>query len=134
MAECNGCGSCCDPVHLSQTQEELAAMSPDDFVDPDFQPWALALIPIPREEGIERARVSGRGPVGGWAYFYRCPSFDEGTRLCTAHETRPLVCRGYPWYRGVPEPGKSLSRYCAFRADIGQPVEAMPVEWKGIPA
>jgi Fe-S-cluster containining protein len=34
------------------------------------------------------------------AHLYSCDQLGEDG-LCTAHETRPLVCRGYPWY-GAP--------------------------------
>lgn len=41
------------------------------------------------------------GPKG--TYYYECDMFDPEENLCTAHDTRPDVCRGFPWYGGNPE-------------------------------
>jgi Fe-S-cluster containining protein len=29
-------------------------------------------------------------------HAYQCDRFDPTTRLCTAHEERPPICRAYP--------------------------------------
>lgn len=31
------------------------------------------------------------------ATFFTCRHWDEGTRLCTAYETRPQMCRRFPY-------------------------------------
>jgi uncharacterized cysteine cluster protein YcgN (CxxCxxCC family) len=57
-----------------------------------------------------------------------CDNYDEETRRCTDYENRPDICRRYPWFNGVPVPGAQLPPTCSFRADIGLPVEDVPVQ------
>lgn len=64
------------------------------------------------------------------AFYYRCDRFDVETRRCTDYDNRPAVCRGYPWYGSPPDPNKALPPTCSFRAEVGQPVAEMPVEWR----
>lgn len=35
---------------------------------------------------------------GGKSWALRCDAFDPHTRTCTAHDTRPPICRDYPHY------------------------------------
>ena len=51
----------------------------------------------------------------------RCDAFDPATRLCTAQENRPPVCRDYPWYGKDPAgsgSGPLLYRECSYLADV----------------
>jgi Fe-S-cluster containining protein len=59
-------------------------------------------------------------PTAGWSY--RCSFFDPASRLCTAHEHRPPVCRGYPWFGAEPRRGLPLlPQRCSHWADLGEP-------------
>lgn len=49
-----------------------------------------------------------------------CNAFDPETRLCTAHEDRPPVCRDFPWYGAEPESWRSgdLMLQCSYLLDL----------------
>lgn len=44
--------------------------------------------------------VSRSRSRGERVYLYRCEQLDEATDLCRAHEVKPHVCSGYPFYDG----------------------------------
>ena len=80
---CNLCGDCCERVYSlfppEAMRERAAAASPDD-----------------------RRFYEGLEPVGerddGWEY--RCRHFhreSEERGICTIHDDRPQICRGYPF-------------------------------------
>lgn len=136
MTECNGCGTCCDPVPLPVTQMEVRLGKMD--LGERERRWILEeLTPISRRQALELApylNTGGRtdfmkGPDGAVIYptFYRCKWFDRETRACTNHADRPDVCRGYPWHEGRPDKTTNLPHECSFRADQGLPVEPVPV-------
>jgi Fe-S-cluster containining protein len=56
------------------------------------------------------------GEVKGY-YWYSCKQLSkEGT--CKVHESRPPICRGYPWYYGDPDPSDFLyGANCGFKID-----------------
>ena len=109
MADCSRCGDCCDPVWYP------------------FAPGDLR----------QSAHVAGRGEGGHAAnlvfaaahwhptgatrdglHAYACDRFDAASRLCTAHEDRPPICRGYPWYDGPPTSAVFLPVACSYREDL----------------
>jgi Fe-S-cluster containining protein len=69
-----------------------------------------------------------RHPVTAWRsddgedkLDLRCDAFDPVTRLCAARESRPPVCRGYPWYGDDPATsGRAGALYpeCSYLADV----------------
>lgn len=123
---CNGCGACCDPVVSSVNPETLdeeirltgVLSGEGDAVKSLLfirDHWTFL-----RREGEER--------------LYSCDAFDPETRLCTAHEARPPICRGYPWYGRRrehlgPLSALMLRRYlgCEFWADLSP--EIRPEGW-----
>lgn len=50
----------------------------------------------------------------------RCDMFDQGTRTCTAYNSRPPVCSRFPWYGDGPsaERAAPLPPQCSFLADV----------------
>lgn len=128
VTECNGCGSCCDPVVLPFTKDEAARSNLPAYVK-----WWVAnvLTPMPAREAKQiepflfarphvSTTVSQMTP-----FFYRCGWFDRDARVCTHYLERPPGCRTYPW-RDTPVPGASLPPTCSYNADIGQPVVLGP--------
>lgn len=108
-AGCVACGDCCDPVWFplgpaDVRQGAVTARRGEDRANLEF--------------AARHWRATGaRGDDG--RYGYRCDRFDSRTRRCTAHEERPPVCRGYPWYGGSPAPGEpDLPPRCSHRLDI----------------
>lgn len=63
--------------------------------------------------------VTSKDGKSYWRWFYRCPVFDDQTRMCGDHTNRPALCRRYPWYGREPEAGdyRTLSPRCSFIAD-----------------
>lgn len=49
---------------------------------------------------------------------WSCDAFDQVTRLCTAHEERPPVCRDFPWYGREPDLITSLNPQCSYLLDV----------------
>lgn len=99
MATCSACGACCDPVWYpfgpADVRQSAATTEAPDLV------FAAA-----------HWRATGQRTPDG-LYAYTCDRFDPLTRLCTAHDERPPICRRYPVLGNVlPEP-------CAYRADPG---------------
>lgn len=103
MTSCTACGACCDPVWYplgaADIRQSAATTGAADlaFAAVHWQPTGA---------------VTADG-----MHAYRCDRFDADSRLCTAHDDRPPICRAYPIVGNVlPEP-------CAYRGD---PAYALP--------
>jgi hypothetical protein len=50
----------------------------------------------------------------------KCDAFDAVNRLCGAHESRPPVCRDYPWYGEEPSADRVnwANPQCSYLADV----------------
>ncbi len=124
MTDCARCGDCCDPVILPLTKKQVRERNTPSG------PFILA-----NWRRISRAEAARRRPDlephrPGQRY-YQCAAFDPDTRLCTAHDDRPPICRRFPWYEQKPEASRlgTLTR-CSFWADIPQadrPSWALPL-------
>jgi Fe-S-cluster containining protein len=82
---CNRCGVCCEDIMCRDSPEQVAARLADPATDPDRRKFL---------SGLEFV-----GRVGaGWRF--RCRHFSrdaEGLGVCGIHETRPNVCRDFPY-------------------------------------
>jgi Fe-S-cluster containining protein len=102
--QCSACGDCCDPVWYPWGPADVRQRA-----DRDDAPADLRFID---------AHWRATGERRGGLHAYACDRFDPGTRLCTAHDERPPICRGYPWYDEAPGTRLVvLPQRCAFRAD-----------------
>jgi Fe-S-cluster containining protein len=104
VTECSACGDCCDPVWY--------AWGPADVRQRASRPTDSADLPFIAEHW------HATGEQRDDMHAYQCDFFDPDSRLCTAHDQRPPICRGYPWYSD--EAGSRLvvlPVYCTFRAD-----------------
>lgn len=111
MTECSRCGDCCESMFLSSTKRRLREMLGEtDTSDSNVANAEFIL------EHWHGGVANGPGRTKRWA----CDAFDPVSRLCTAHEDRPPVCSGFPWYGRDPY-DLNLSPRCSFREDI--PVE-----------
>ncbi len=106
--QCSACGDCCDPVWYplgpADVRQSAATTGAPDLV-------------------FAAAHWHATGELtGDGLHAYRCDRFDPASRLCTAHDERPPICRGYPWYDEDDDPpGRRLvvlPQRCAFRADV----------------
>lgn len=105
MTECSACGACCDPVWFPFGPADLRQLN--ERVNDANVRFAVAHWHATGEQS----------DVAGHAY--QCDFFDHETRLCTGHEERPPVCRGYPWYDEPP--GMRLvvlPSGCSFEVDV----------------
>jgi Fe-S-cluster containining protein len=144
----DGCGACCDPVVLPYGPTDLhyLAKLPSSKLGAEEENIMFAvkhLTVMPRREGLRRAPYLTQGgstavafdqdsePIIAWSYFYSCDRFDVETRQCADYHNRPPMCREYPWYDKPLDDewskAKALPTTCVYRADIGLPVEPVPV-------
>jgi Fe-S-cluster containining protein len=125
MTECSRCGDCCDPVIVVFDPKDLAAEKLADLPDdaPDWERYQYEFFrdhwtstsTFEVDEGFGRITV----------HRVQCDQFDRDSRTCRAHDRRPQVCSGFPWY-GRPEHdvesraqvASSLSPRCSFNADV----------------
>jgi Fe-S-cluster containining protein len=107
-AGCARCGECCDPAWIRVSDFERL---PGLLGTEDEGPNARFI--------TEYWHPAGEAEVDGWMPV-RCDAFDPQTRLCTAHENRPPVCRDYPWYDDGPtaERGGHMGGQCSYLADL----------------
>lgn len=81
LGACTACGDCCDPVWYplgaGDIRQSAATTGAEDL-------------------RFATAHWRATGDRRDDLYAYRCDKFDPTTRLCTAHETRPPICRRYP--------------------------------------
>jgi Fe-S-cluster containining protein len=90
---CARCGDCCDPVHLDPDNAAkvgaIRLRRATEGVPADLSPTDSATF---IQEHWTELDVTPGGTT------YSCDQFDPVSRQCMVHESRPDVCRGYPWY------------------------------------
>ncbi len=119
MQLCNMCGACCRVLTLEQSPEDIAAMATLTRVlgiPSDHQFAAQHWRPLTRAEAMQRnAYYTGRLPAD--AFLYTCDRLGDDGR-CTAHDERPLVCRGYPWYDRAVSEMELADAQCGYFFDV----------------
>lgn len=101
-ATCSGCGDCCAAITLSAAMVSAASTAVDrGSTSPDILWYRDDLRPLTFEEAL--ARRPSLSPQRDGTAFFECRHFDYAARRCRDHESRPPVCRGFPWYGRVPE-------------------------------
>lgn len=120
MTQCSKCGDCCENIHVGMDMNKIRRIAYQVPAHPEWQSgW------VKFNESIESARFAlnvwkfeREGREGG--SIFSCPRFDAEARLCTAHDERPPVCSGFPWYGDDPNPEDltKLPPRCTFNADI----------------
>lgn len=104
---CAGCGACCEEIVLGWDPRE----SPTEFVR---EHWTVEWV---EDKGPRDSR--GSQPWGQVGYVVTCDAYDPVHKRCTAHEDRPDVCRGYPWYDNHPTRGALPDRKQLVDPDTG---------------
>lgn len=119
-ATCARCGDCCERVAPNQSIPDLRRRLADPYFAGRARHQAELLLDMLVEKiGVTRAPLQIRPE-------YRCRHFDPAGRVCTAHEKRPDMCRGYPWYRKSELEGflerdrlpRDMSPRCSYTADV----------------
>jgi len=116
---CNRCGACCRVLTLAQSPEEvqnIAAVTTVLGIPSDHAFAAQHWHPLTRGEAMQRNPFY-TSRLAGDAYLYWCDQLGDDGR-CMAYETRPLVCRGYPWYDQPPRQMELADRDCGYFYDI----------------
>jgi Fe-S-cluster containining protein len=118
MTECNRCGACCEDISLGTGCDEtvLGRLAADWEAWGDEAPDAKFILTYWDAEVYDEGEVR-----------FTCQRFDPMTRLCTAHDERPPVCREFPWYGHAPMVEALypwVAKTCSYVADI---VNAMAV-------
>jgi hypothetical protein len=140
-AGCARCASCCDPVPFTAAEHQAvsawsgaamkAAGIPGLRTDDGWAWWLdHGWNAAERDAAIGRTDLSGswRQDADFIAAHWtpdgdsgcKCDAFDPATGLCGAHDSRPPVCRNYPWYSDGPgaERAASLPSHCSYLADV----------------
>lgn len=126
MTECARCGDCCDPVILPfhPTERATARLAdPDaDLSDKNREDYNFMIAHWRPIRAV--TETDAEGDLIAY-YEVRCDMFDKEKRLCGAHESRPPICRNFPWYgraeddvEGRAPVAESLSPRCSFNADV----------------
>lgn len=110
MTDCARCGDCCENIQTSWDLEHLRKTAEKEGDDsPNAANYRFV-----RDNWVDQ----GIDPNGAGGVTWTCLKFDSVGRTCTAHEDRPPVCSGYPWYGKEPFKGAWLPAACSFQADI----------------
>lgn len=110
---CARCGSCCNPAFLAPDEAAKVDKARDYLAAGGEHEFTVDSIPFILDHWHEL----GRDEDG---VRYECDQYDPATRSCTAHENRPQVCRGFPWYGDDPSPERAatLARGCSFLFEV----------------
>lgn len=142
MTDCAKCGDCCENIGTSWNLEYLKSSvdkwlkGPDPETDLDsFVEW-MQESDSWKDQPVDVAIRTRRNSILNYHFVrdywvsqleepredgsdrWTCLAFDTETRLCTAHDSRPPVCSGYPWYGQEPKKDTWLHPRCSFQADI----------------
>ena len=101
-------GQCCERFFLPRSPLELWTQYEDWLIagmssELDIDKIAPMVTPLEQE---------------GSGYWYSCKHFDTETRLCKIYESRPNMCRDYPY--------DSPCRYCGLENEDYQSREVLP--------
>jgi Fe-S-cluster containining protein len=110
---CNRCGLCCEDIRSYDSPEAVARKIGDPELTEDRRRFLSGLEPVE--------------PVGQ-AWRYRCRHFArnaEGLGCCTIHETRPEICRGFP-YGKVVRAWRECAWFVEVRDEHGNIVHEVP--------
>lgn len=118
---CNKCGKCCQAIIIPVPQDQILnskAVGGDyGFALNNWKPIteeeAYAINPHLKTWDVHNRGTYNRDGVSFWT----CTQYDHETKLCKAHEKRPSVCSGYPFYGreyNLPENFPFYDNKCGF--------------------
>lgn len=96
-ATCTKCGDCCETIWVKWSFKDLdyavAKFPPNsaygNMTNNNYDAWFIKKYWKIVDERDGRTRFS-------------CEWWDKETRLCTAHDSRPPICKNFPWYGKEP--------------------------------
>lgn len=116
-------GACCAVFPIHKTRGGVES-------DPQWDQIKPMLVPLTRRQAVRRYRRLGYGELKRWGKnynLYTCKNWDEQTRLCGIYETRPNMCRDYPYE------GRTCERNCGYslnQADCDRIAERKDGTWR----
>jgi len=118
--ECKTCGSCCKAIHLEAhiTREFLQEQSEAGNEDARFilKNWrhidAKRVFMI--RPDLDFSELFRKMDDGTW---WMCTLFDQDTNRCGSYNTRPDVCRGFPFYGKLPHYFTPYTYACGYYRD-----------------
>ena len=136
--DCAGCGSCCDPVWLELDALELATLlarmqagARVSSADGEANLRFIGEHMVPLAEQPETYLDGGPAATSGHT-AWSCDRYDPVAKLCTAHDDRPPICRGWPWYGDPPYAMSSMPGECSHQWDR-EPGERGPLPGRLLP-
>lgn len=112
MTECSKCGDCCEEISLNIDHGKIVQQIAQGYGAGRWLKDANFIINNMRPTG----RVIRQG--NRVKQVLECSKFDKESRICTAHDDRPTVCRDYPWYNREPVKGDTTMKgRCSYLAD-----------------
>lgn len=118
-------GSCCAAFCLSGSLDQVRN---GRVVDGDIVGFMLR--PVSTDEATARLhKFAGRtNQAEPTRQYYKCIYWDEDTRLCTAYDNRPAMCKEYP-YPPIPT-RDTLAGLCG-ECEYGCDCKGAPLLWEG---
>ena len=122
---CKQCGKCCEVIVLSVSMERIKDLAYLDngsgFTEKESDVIFIAKnwSELSKKDAISRnphiKTWKGEGDIdNNEKYFYECLRFNRETRKCSAYESRPKVCSGFPYYGKKINPKNLYSPECGF--------------------
>lgn len=134
-AGCARCGECCEKIWLNADPRRWSAKALEGIPDPRTEDgWAYWLEHGHKDADRDQV-LANYDPAGHKradadftaAHFaehcdghWTCDAYDPEHGECTAHEDRPPLCQGFPWYDEPPsaERAEHVHRECSYLADL----------------
>lgn len=112
MTDCSMCGDCCEDLALNIDRGRILQRLADNYGTAGWRKDAVFII----NNMLPTGKVVRHGNTV--KQVLSCQKFDTETRKCTAHDDRPYLCEGYPWYSKAPKQGDTTMKgRCSFLAD-----------------
>jgi Fe-S-cluster containining protein len=95
-------GACCAAFRLTHKVSVVRRMAKANRGN-ELAMIADMVVPLTPKQANERLeQFTGERGVFPWSdrgHHFTCRHWDEGTRLCTVYDRRPMMCRGFPYDR-----------------------------------
>lgn len=118
IMNCGSCTECCKAIHIERFPNAHLGTGPDwDFIKSNWKKIsarrAKKANPYIFSHGPDRTKKVKRSKQ-----FYRCVNLTPTG--CGTYETRPPVCRDYPYYGQQPHPNmaKDYSDSCVYIIEV----------------
>jgi Fe-S-cluster containining protein len=88
-------GYCCEAFYLPFTPDEMTPPRMSHIIEGQY--IRQMVLPLTADAAAMRRGYDCLEPPEEVGHTYSCRYFDERTRLCVQYESRPAMCRDYPY-------------------------------------